>query len=203
VARLVLIAPLLGGGLKAAPTSSTTVAAAADYPLTCHQANECAPVFQGDVRDCSARPGGPNAAIGLAGQMQYYEDYNAKAGPCLPDPDCPVGYLACPKGQCQLHRASRDAAVSAGPSAADYSRACTEVADCVSIYAGPVGCCTETCDNAAINVADLPRYKTDFDHAIVACFPPEPCRTDTCLDRRVDCDKGKCVLLPARDGGAR
>ena len=203
--RLVLAALLLAACKRSAPVDSTLLAAS--YDRTCEHPSDCVPVFEGDVRMCSARPGCPNAAISNKAAADYFTDFNGLASPCTPEGlnSCPnSGLLKCAKGQCEFQRSPlADPAAIDSVDAADYGQTCSDVADCVTVYLGPIGCCSLPCPNAVISAADLPRYMSDLDQRTAICYPQPPCtRIPGCANGRVACTDGKCELLFAPPDGA-
>jgi hypothetical protein len=88
------------------------------------------------------------------------------------------------------------AACSKAISITDFDTSCQKATDCIAVYIGPPGCCTEP--NASINAADQAKYDAEIDAqdegsmCNVECgsFPiPTPV-----------CSAGTCEL-PSGDGG--
>lgn len=68
-----------------------------------------------------------------------------------------------------------------------FERSCTANADCVVVTTGDV--CGCTCGNDAINVADLPRYKSELDEKSQGCSGVDAC---DCVAVAAACVQGVC-----------
>lgn len=96
---------------------------------------------------------------------------------------------------CGSKSARVDAAVEHAVAASAYDRACADVADCVGIYEGALGCCPPECPNAAIREDDLAAYKRDLNERSPVCVPTPPCVPPKSCDGRIACVDGTCALL--------
>jgi hypothetical protein len=85
--------------------------------------------------------------------------------------------------------------------AKNYGRNCASVADCTTVYEGPIDCCGGGCANAAIRVDAISQYTSDFNDALPRCEPAPPCAPLDCQTGRVACVSGVCQL-EAPDAGA-
>jgi hypothetical protein len=86
--------------------------------------------------------------------------------------------------------------------AKNYDQRCTNVADCVPVYEGQVGCCGGSgCPNTAISQVAFAKYTFDLGRAATCGGAPQACPAggagpggNACQDGRVACDNGICTL---------
>ncbi|HSZ81229.1 MAG TPA: hypothetical protein VLA14_03055 [Polyangia bacterium] len=91
----------------AVDAASSHAVAAKDYPQSCADVIDCAPITEG-VIGCCGLEACPNAAIRADAVARYMSDLDARtphcipAPPCLALPPCAGGRIACTNGVCEL-----------------------------------------------------------------------------------------------------
>jgi hypothetical protein len=173
-----------------------------NYDRACTSGGECTPIFDGTITSCP-RPC-PNAAINNNEVASYEEDVAKQFGSCAPPPgnNCPPAVMTCKFGLCEFYLSSElygDGGNALSITTAGYPKTCESVADCVSVYEGPLGCCGNPCNNAAISAKAKDHYEAELARRAPSCYPVPPCPgpPDPCTGR-IDCQNGQCVLLGAQ-----
>jgi hypothetical protein len=101
----VLVAGLATLAAACGPTSHAV--AAKDYPRSCVDVIDCAPITEG-VIGCCGLEACPNAAIRADALARYMSDLTERtptcspSPPCAPPPTCAGGRIACTDGVCAL-----------------------------------------------------------------------------------------------------
>jgi hypothetical protein len=156
-------------------------------------------IYAGELDCCGPAFACPNAAIRMDNATSYLDDVMARTPTCVPrDPcvffGCSQSFVTCRTGTCQLTKGSPDASLAL--TASDYARTCQEVADCIAVYEGPLGCCGGSCPNAAISAAAANDYARDVNRRSPQCSQVIPCPpvSPVCPGGRIACQDGLCVL---------
>ena len=91
----------------AVDAASSHAVAAKDYPQSCADVIDCAPITEG-VIGCCGLEACPNAAIRADAVARYMSDLDARTPHCIPEPPCVAlppcmgGRIACTNGVCEL-----------------------------------------------------------------------------------------------------
>jgi hypothetical protein len=207
---LLAVVLLLAACGRSKPESRSVLAAS--FTQTCDRANDCVPIFEGDLDDCE-HSYCANAAISSSAVNDYHDVVFA-LNTCAPAVHaCPAATITCPHGQCEFYPlpvndpGTNPNAIVSGST---FSQACEDVTDCEPVYEGALDCCGLLgCPNTAINTGAKPEYESELARRTPVCYRTNAACGDPeqkqCPSWRLECDDGVCklLLMPLPDAGTR